>query len=349
MAAIAKQFVFDAATRELWRVAESGDTGALAGILARGVDVNARNEHGMTALMRAAHEGHEQMVRALLEHGADPNITRNDKFTALALAAFFGHTETVRILIENGAKTEIVTRSGTSPKMWATARTFTEAARCLEQPRRAPVAVVPVAAKPAPVPVQMPVVIKTLKDPPEIWDLVHEVPRGEFKARSAFVSRVRSMNRAVTLGAFAALLLVVACGVGALVLRKPQARNLPPEVPPAQQTADAVVTPPVNVESSAPIPPPSETDEFLSAHAIKKVPVTRQSRRQPVVHQNVIETAPAVEPPPAAPAAVASPQFEKPQSKSSDSAAKSPPGALSPQLITPAKSAPPKGKVIQWP
>jgi hypothetical protein len=347
MAAIAKQFVFDAATRELWRVAESGDMVALPGILARGVDVNARNEHGMTALMRAAHEGHEQMVRALLEHGADPNITRNDKFTALALAAFFGHTETVRILIENGAKTEIVTRSGTSPKMWARARTFTEAARCLEQPRRAPVAVVPAAAKPAPVPAPVPVAVKTLKDPPEIWDLVHEVPRGEFKARSAFISRVRSMNRAFTLGAFAALLLVVACGVGALVLRKSQARNLAPEVPPIQTTADAAVTPPVNFESSAPAAPPSETDEFFSAHAIKKAPVTRQSRRNPVRDENIIETAPAVEPP--APAAVASPQFEKPQSKSSDSAAKTPPGALSPQLITPAKSAPPKGKVIQWP
>ena len=345
MAAIAKQFVFDAATRELWRVAESGDTDALAGILARGVNVNARNEHGMTALMRAAHNGHDRMVRALLEQGADPNITRNDRFTALALAAFFGHTETVRLLIENGAKTEVVTRSGTSPKMWAVARTFTEAARCLEQPKRAPVVAVPAAAKPAPAPAPAPVAVKTLKDPPEIWDLVHEVPRGEFNARSAFMVRVRSMNKAFTIGAFAALLLVVACGVGALVLRSSQARNLPPEVPPAQ-TADAVVTPPVNVESPAPAAPPSETDEFLSAHAIKKAPVTRQTKRQRVGDQNVIETAPAVEPPPAAPAAVASPQFEKPKT---DSVPKSPPSALSPQLITPAKSAPPKGKVIQWP
>src|ERR687890_275734 len=124
--ATAKKFVFDAVIRELWRVAESGDTDELVHILSRGVDVNARNQHGMTALMHAARNGHERVVRALLEHGADPNITRNDRFTALALAAFFGHTETVRILIENGAKTEVVTRSGTSPTMWARARTFTE-------------------------------------------------------------------------------------------------------------------------------------------------------------------------------------------------------------------------------
>lgn len=340
MAARAKQFVFDAATRELWRVAEDGDMDALAGILSRGVNIDARNEHGMTALMRAALNGHEQMVRALLEHGADPNITRNDKFTALALAAFFGHTETVRILIEHGAKTEVVTRSGTSPKMWARARTFTEAARCLEQPKpAAPVITAAVKARPAEV--------RTLKDPPEIWDLVREEPRG-FNARSAFVSRVMSIKRTFALGAFAALLLVVACGVGALVLRSSQAHNLPPEVPVVQTAADATVSPPVNVESSTPIAPPSETDEFLSAHAVKKAPVTRQTRRHPVADENVIETAPSREAPPAAPAEVAIPQFEKPQPKSSETAAKSAP-PLSPQLITPAKSAPPKAKVIQWP
>lgn len=338
MAAIAKQFVFDAATRELWRVAESGDVNALAGILSRDVDINARNEHGMTALMRAAHNGHEQMVRALLEHGADPNITRNDRFTALALAAFFGHTETVRILIENGAKTEVVTRSGTSPKMWAMARTFTEAARCLEQqPKPRPVPVVAVAA------VARPVEVKTLKDPPEIWDLVHEEPRG-FNPRSAFISRVTSTKRTFAIGAFAALLLV-ACGVGALILRNSQARNLPAEVPPVQTTVDAAVSPPVNVESSTPVAPTSETDEFLSAHAVKKAPVTRHTRRRAIAGENVIETAPSGEAP-AAPAEVVTPLFEKPKT---DSAAKSGPNPLSPQLITPAKSAPPKGKVIQWP
>ena len=351
MAAIAKRIVFDAATRELWRVAESGETDALAGILARGVDIDARNEHGMTALMRAANNGHEQMVRALLEHGTDPNITRNDRFTALALAAFFGHTETVRVLIENGAKTEIVTRSGTSPKMWAMARTFTEAARCFERPKPAPVvvpvAVKPVAVKPAPVALVTPVApvaVKTLKDPPEIWDLVREEPREGFKARSAFVSRVKSMNRAFALGACAVLLLAIACGVGALVLRSSQAHNLPPEVPPVQNAADATVSAPARVESMTPATPITETNEFLSAHAVKKT-ATRHTRRHTVAEANVIENAPSSEAP-AAPPEVVTPQIEKPRS---ESATKSTPNTLSPQLITPAKSAPPKAKVIQWP
>ena len=344
MSATARQFTFDAATHELWRVAECGDVDALADVLSHGVDVNTRNQHGVTALMRAAANGHHQMVRALLQRGADPNITRNDKFTALALAAFFGHTETVRMLIETGAKTEVVTRSGTSPKMWATARTFTDAARCFEQRAPAPVAK-PAVSTPAKV-VAIPTVIKTLKDPPEIWDLVqvHEVPRG-FNARSAFFARIGSMNRTVAFAALAVVLLVVAGGVGALVLRSSQASNLPPEIPPVQAATETTVSPPVNVESSTTIAPPEVTDEFLSAHVVKKA--TRPTRRRPVTEGNVIEVAPSSEAPAPATSQVATPQFEKPKA---ESPAKSTPNtALSPQLITPAKTAPPKGKVIQWP
>ena len=76
MSATAKQQTgSDAATKELWRVAESGDVDELGRLFSNGAHVNARNKHGMTALMKAASEGHARMVRALLEHGADPNIS----------------------------------------------------------------------------------------------------------------------------------------------------------------------------------------------------------------------------------------------------------------------------------
>ncbi|HET9479775.1 MAG TPA: ankyrin repeat domain-containing protein, partial [Pyrinomonadaceae bacterium] len=206
MAAVEKRGP-DAATLELWRVAETGEVEALARVLKRVPDINARNEHGVTALMRAAQFGHVRMVRALLEHGADANMTRNDKFTALALAAFFGHTQVVRVLMEHGADSQASTRYGTSPHMWATARTFDEVVNQLEKPAppekvalpRRNDSVGPVAPSLGPRPAPAvgaasagPVVgavIRTLKDPPEIWDLVHEVPKG-FNARSAFKSRL---------------------------------------------------------------------------------------------------------------------------------------------------------------
>jgi hypothetical protein len=186
-AAIKRRIITDSASEDLWRVADTNDVGELARVLSRASDVNARNQHGMTALMRAAYHGNTEMVRLLLEHGADPNLVRNDRFTALALAAFFGHTETVRLLIEHGAKTEVVTRCGTSAYMWAAARTFPEAAQYLKtrKPSPAPIAV-PARAAPAPVAAPVPVAApappapapatKSLKDPPEIWDLVHEAP-----------------------------------------------------------------------------------------------------------------------------------------------------------------------------
>ena len=53
-------------TAELLCVAESGDIDELRRLLPRVDDVNARNRHGMTALMKAAFFGHEPVVRVLL-------------------------------------------------------------------------------------------------------------------------------------------------------------------------------------------------------------------------------------------------------------------------------------------
>ena len=321
-------------TCELWRLAESGDVSELAAIVSRGVDVNARNEYGTTALMRAACEGHAAAVRSLLEHGADPNIPRNDKFTALALAAFFGHTETVHILIEHGAKTEIVTRSNTSPSMWATARTFTDVARSIEKPAQVkPRVAVPRAFIPSPV-------TKMLKDPPEIWDLVHEVPK-EFDARSAFVSRFTSMKRPFAVGAFAGLLFAISCGAAAFVFRTSQASSLPGEVPPVQTAAEIQVTPPAPVESPVIEAPATIIDNPLSSHVVRKSPVMRQSKQRPAFADDVVEVTAKREEPQVAP-----PEVEKPKPPPVKMA---PNAALSPHLITPAKSAAPKSKVIQWP
>ena len=347
MSATAKpQTGANAATKELWRVAESGDVDELSRLFSNGAHVNARNKHGMTPLMKAASEGHARMVRALLERGADPNSARNDKFTALALAAFFGHTETVKILIKHGARTEVLTRCGASAETWAIRRTFVEAARCLETraPKPAP-APAPVAAAPA--------AIKTLKDPPEIWDLVHEVPRG-FNARSAFVSRLKSMRTSFALRVAAVVVGIAACVVSVMVFRGSQARSLSVDVPASQSGVATEVSPPVNVEktkSETPVDPSTaEVNEF-SHHSdstsaadktSRKVVLTRQTRPRAVPdEEQSVNNVQSREVPAAAPV-IAPPQVEprKPSNSANNS--------LSPQLITPAKSAP-KGKVIQWP
>ena len=371
-ARVKRRITYDAATQDLWRVAESGDVAELARILPRVQDINANNQHGMTALMRAAYHGHEPMVHALLEQGADPNSTRNDRFTALALAAFFGHTEIVKTLIQHGAKTEILTRCGTSAGMWATARTFEEAARCLQSRSRVRKAVPARASAPArvaaPLPVSAPsgfglvpapvgpTVVKTLKDPPEIWDLVHEAPR-DFNAGSAFFSRLATMRTSLTFRIAAVLLVSATSIVGLLLLRGSQASGLQPEPPVTQAATETKFSAPENVQArevpvSAPAAEVPATEPVVNHHASelpgasskpnssKKVSLIRQSRPRPNGGEGIVETAEISEPP-APPATVATPKIEtRTPAKHNES--------VSPQLITPAKTAP-KAKVIQWP
>ena len=64
-AAFKPRIVTNSTAQELWRVAETDELDELRRILPRVGDINARNKHGMTALMRAAYHGHERMVREL--------------------------------------------------------------------------------------------------------------------------------------------------------------------------------------------------------------------------------------------------------------------------------------------
>lgn len=349
MPAIARQRITsEPAAQELWRVADSGDVDELRRILPQAGNVNAHNKNGVTALMRAAYHGHARIARALLEHGADPNLKRNDKFTALALAAFFGHTETVRVLIEHGAQTEAVTRCGASAQMWATARTFEEAARCLELHSPAPA--------PAPLPVPSRTtssVVKTLKDPPEIWDLVQEVPRG-FDARSAFFSRLKSMKTNFVLRTAAVLVVSAACVVGVLVLRGSKASSLQPGPVSHQSTADNQLSAPESMANSDKEPPVNASESEVGKYShhsgsndVSEKPsrrlnsLTRQTRSRPTPDEEPVQSIQTSEAP-AVPSAVASPRFEPRNSNKANS-------SLSPQLISPARGAPPKAKVIQWP
>ncbi|HEV2834987.1 MAG TPA: ankyrin repeat domain-containing protein [Pyrinomonadaceae bacterium] len=347
--------VTDSITLALWRAAEEGALDELTSVLPRVRDINARNEHGVTALMRAAQFGHEKVVRVLLDHGADANITRNDKFTALALAAFFGHTEIVRTLMEHGADSKASTRHGTSPHMWATARTFNEVVDQLETP--APpkpvqrVARVIAEVRDAPVNAT-PRVIRTLKDPPEIWDLVHEVPKG-FDARSAFMSRLNSMRKglAFRVATVGVLIAVIAVGVG--VLRRSAGRSQAKvESQPIPVSVDSRVN---ETQASVPVVPAAEVREGSSTEETTTPAVTR--RFSTVTGRSLANSAHRVKrdvPERSASSEEVQPATAK--SEKTDVPVRSEPATgskvsapLSPQLISPAKNASPKAKVIQWP
>ncbi|MFZ5596321.1 MAG: ankyrin repeat domain-containing protein [Bacillota bacterium] len=89
-----------------------GDSTMVRVLLDRGIDPEATDIYGATALMLAARNGHTPVVRALLEKGAAVNTMSADGITALMAAAYPGHTETVELLLSAGADPAARSESG---------------------------------------------------------------------------------------------------------------------------------------------------------------------------------------------------------------------------------------------
>ena len=420
-----------AAAMDLWRLAETDDTGQLEEILARGADIDARNVDGVTALMRAAYTGRLKMVRALIGHGADLNATRVDGFTSLGLAAFFGHTDVVKVLVESGADLSQATRFSTSAEMWASARSFYEIARYLEQARSSatefssttyspgngsvekllpaePVAAespTPVEPDPAPEAPQLvysdqslseqpeeyseaaltrekvePLVVRTLKDPPEIWDLVHETPP-QFNPGGAFVARLTSTKTKVIV--LTALLFVASLAVFAVRTLRDVVRNSVADVQVSQDSGTSRIESAPQTSVSAPVsasgntltniqqsgdntlaaptvPQPTDTQSDSKAVAsgirIKRVRATSggpstESNSSPIGTESGTATASDMRAERQSPDTAALKESnEKSSNDSAASTSKKSNTTLSPQLIAlPNSSVAPKAKVIQWP
>ncbi len=76
---------------------------ALRRLIAEGADVDAKDQHGQTALMMAARDGHTSVVRCLLECQPDLNHAAKYHLSALMLAVIRRHVEVVRALVNAGA------------------------------------------------------------------------------------------------------------------------------------------------------------------------------------------------------------------------------------------------------
>jgi ankyrin repeat protein/beta-lactamase regulating signal transducer with metallopeptidase domain len=87
--------------------AAEGDTIAIKTFLAAGMNINARNEKGYTAITRAAETGQSETVQSLLAAGADPNLKNAGNYSALAFAALNGDVSTMKILIAAGAEVDL--------------------------------------------------------------------------------------------------------------------------------------------------------------------------------------------------------------------------------------------------
>ncbi|CAK8994193.1 unnamed protein product [Durusdinium trenchii] len=81
-------------------------------LLEAGVDKDAADTDGWTALHIAAENGHSEVVRLLLEAGADKDAADTDGSTALHFAARNGHLKVVQLLREAGADKDAADTDG---------------------------------------------------------------------------------------------------------------------------------------------------------------------------------------------------------------------------------------------
>lgn len=122
-----------------------GDLAAIRRLLARGVDVDARDGHGQTALMLAAHAGHGELVELLIAQRARLDITAKYGLSALMLAVVAGHAGIARRLAAAGADLSLCGRgapgfAGQTASDLAAARGMADLAAALQTAVRVPAA-----------------------------------------------------------------------------------------------------------------------------------------------------------------------------------------------------------------
>lgn len=108
------------------------DDAEMVGLLVRaGANVNAVNRYGASALAEACTNGNAAIARLLLEAGADASTRMKGGETALMLAARSGNLETVEALLAHGATLDQRERRDQTALMWAAAEGHAEVARAL--------------------------------------------------------------------------------------------------------------------------------------------------------------------------------------------------------------------------
>jgi ankyrin repeat protein len=106
---------------DLAAAAQAGDAPGVARLLDLGLDLNAVDAQGCTALLRACGGGHVELVRELLARGANPDLTAHSGATCLSVALTARQIEVVWALVESGVSVEQRLPGGITPLMIAAA------------------------------------------------------------------------------------------------------------------------------------------------------------------------------------------------------------------------------------
>ena len=254
----------EAGKQDLWRIAEVGDRAELQQALTAGADVNCCDESGVTPLMIAAGLGRLDMVTALIEAGAQVNSANDDGLTAAMLADDAGHDAVVRLLVSLAVKRNAPRQAPVNPSDGFSQTEVDEGREDLEggSRERAPA-------------------IRTLHEPPDIWDLVHETP-SQFKPGSAFFGHFTRTQLAV----LTLIMLAIAAGGIFWFTRLPAPKARPAARPPMAESESNGTRTILNSP-----PPASSTQATISNEQPK--PVNGGSTVSPLNHSKSPLTAAA--------------------------------------------------------
>merc|ERR1719310_1343396 len=99
------------AEQDLRLAAWAGDLATLKRLVEEGVDLEAKDDRGWTALMNAALQGKLDCLELLIAKGAKLDATRSSG-TALMVAAGSGKLDCLKLLIAKGANLEATSIEG---------------------------------------------------------------------------------------------------------------------------------------------------------------------------------------------------------------------------------------------
>ena len=85
------------------RAAKTGHVLLTELLIAKGADVNARDEGGWTPLIHASENGHFQVVDLLIQAGGEVDSQDEEGRTPLLRASYYGHVEVITALLAAGA------------------------------------------------------------------------------------------------------------------------------------------------------------------------------------------------------------------------------------------------------
>ncbi|KAB2605228.1 ankyrin repeat domain-containing protein 65-like [Pyrus ussuriensis x Pyrus communis] len=97
------------------RAASLDDAHGIKSCLAKGAEVNGRDQNGWTPLHRAAFKGRIECVKVLLNHGALVDAVDDAGYTPLHCAAEAGHVQVALLLVAHGACANVKSLEGIVP------------------------------------------------------------------------------------------------------------------------------------------------------------------------------------------------------------------------------------------